>query len=177
MARVSLSRGFRTRSPGRRVGWSPGPKSAAQGASVGFSATGAILGTISSQATLDGLTIVRLRGECTAQLVTASSQGDGFSCAVGVALVTTAALTAGVASVPTPLTEEGWDGWLYHRYFQLFAGAAIAAATAAQQIDLTHPTSAAVRFEVDSKAMRKDTVDNAVMVVFEAVEVGTASGR
>ena len=110
-------------------------------------------------------------------LLSASAAGHGFHGAFGIAKATSAAVLAGAASVPTPLTEEAWDGWLYHRYFSVFAPGAIAAATAAQQMDGANGTIASLRLEVDSKAMRKQDVNEAMYACLEVVEVGTADMR
>ena len=174
----SRGSGFRTnlaRSQRRKTSWQIGPQSGVDGASVQISASQATLLNGVLFVSEDGLTLVRTRGEFVAHLQLAAADGDGFHGAFGIAVATSAAVTAGVASVPTPLTEENWDGWLYHRYFGLFSGGPIAAATATQQKEQVNATSAALRFEVDSKAMRKLEVDMAIYAAIEVVELGAAS--
>ncbi len=77
--------------------------------------------------------------------------------------------------MPTPITEEAWDGWLYHRYFSITAGGTIAAATAAQQGDQVNSTTAALRLEIDSKAMRKIDVNEGMFAAVEVTEHGVAT--
>jgi len=96
-------------------------------------------------------------------LTTATSVGDGFFGAIGVGVVTAAAAAAGVASIPTPLTEAGWDGWMLHRYFALEA--ALGAGSDGEFVNL----------QLDSKAMRKLTEDDSLAMVAEVAENGTAT--
>ena len=99
------------------------------------------------------------------RLITASAAADGFFGAIGYGITTLAAVTAGVASVPTPLTEGDWDGWLHHQFFDCHLGLAGSADGAGYQ-----------RVEIDSKAMRKiPDADYIPFAVVEFVEAGTAS--
>ena len=159
----------------RKTAWELGPKSGVGGDPQVISTTAAQLGGLVGAVQLDGLTLVRTRGEFLAQLITAADLQDGFHGALGIAVVSTAAITAGVASVPTPITEEAWDGWLYHRYFNLFSSGAIAAASVSKETSGPEAVAAAVRFEVDSKAMRKLEIDMTIYSVVEVTEVGSAS--
>jgi len=118
--------------------------------------------------------LVRTRGDLSLFLSVAADVA-GFHGAFGIGVIGSPAFTAGVASVPTPITEEGWGGWLYHRYFSCFAGGAIATATAAQQADQVNATSGALHIEVDSKAMRKLDVNETIYAALEVVLQG-ASG-
>ena len=94
---------------------------------------------------------------------------------MGIGIATLAAVTAGVASVPTPITEAGWDGWLWHMFFQCRA-AGIIDGSAMGDTDAVNPTAAAVRFEIDSKAMRKfEDTDLAIYAALEVSEVGTST--
>ena len=77
--------------------------------------------------------LIRTRGEFLIFLHSATALAHGYHGAFGIAKATTVAITAGAASVPTPITEENWDGWLYHRYFSVLSAGPIAAATAAQE--------------------------------------------
>ena len=114
--------------------------------------------------TNDGHTIVRLRGYFSARLTAAASISDGFFGAFGIGKATLAAFTAGVGAVPTPITEEAWDGWIYHEYFSVLS----------QTTTVLEDTSWLVR-QIDSKAMRKLTIEDVIYVVFEMSEVGTAT--
>ena len=111
-------------------------------------------------------TVIRIRGRFDAFLVSYTSAGDGFQGAVGIGLATLAAVTAGAASVPTPITEQSFDGWLWHSYFGVH-GALAAGSTSTGD---THAFS----LEIDSKVMRKVGDEVAIYAILEVVEIGTA---
>ena len=111
----------------------------------------------------EGETIVRIRGHAHAFLLTAAAVGDGFSGAFGVALVTAAAAAAGIASVPTPIAEAAWDGWMLHQFFDVRSGLVDTGAPGSQSMIL------------DSKAMRKANEDESLVFIVEVVEDGTAT--
>ena len=120
-----------------------------------------------------GLTLIRTRGEFTAYLTAATALNDGFECAVGIGLASTAAATVGITALPTPLAEEDWDGWIFHQFFDLHAPGPIVQAAAALSTDNSFMSS--IRIPIDSKAMRK-VPDNA-FALYGAIEVivaGTA---
>jgi len=173
-----VARSFRrslTRSPPRQTGWGVGPKSLASGGpGTKFTGTAAVLGNIVSVPASDGITLIRLRGSFMAYLNSAVNLDDGFSGAVGVGIFNDQALTAGIASIQTPITEEGWDGWLWHSYFSLYSADAIATAGVALAPNQSDALKAAIRIDVDSKAMRKVPVGMEIAVVIEAFEVGDA---
>jgi len=108
----------------------------------------------------EGETIVRVRGILALTLLAATSIGDGYEGAFGIAVVTTAAAAGGSGSVPTPLTEAGWDGWLLHRFFSV-------------RSNLGGEPDGQV-LELDSKAMRKLTADESLVGVTEVEETGTS---
>ena len=124
--------------------------------------------------TADKLTVARLRGEFMAFLASASAADNGFMCALGVGIVTNAAFAIGATAVPDPIDDAEWDGWLYHRFFNLISPTAISN-TAITDADSVGIVSNVVRFEVDSKAMRKQDLEETLMAVVQAVEVGTAT--
>ena len=169
--------GSRIQIPRRQTSWSPGPKSETNGgAAAQLTATGSALGAIIAVPGSDGLTLVRLRGEFLFRLDTAVGLGDGFFGAVGVGIFNDAALTVGgVTSLQTPITNEDWDGWLWHQYFAVTAADAIVAAAAANAPGQSHNVTAAVRVVVDSKAMRKVPVGQSIAVVLQVTEVPTAT--
>ncbi len=152
----------------RQVAWGIGP-----GASVVVAAPSAsqanILGGGVVLVNEEKATIVRIRGSVQAFLTTASAAGDGFHCAMGIALVTSQAFAAGVASLPHPIDESDWDGWMYHRFFDLHS----AFATLVGGFVVNDQSS--IQFEVDTKAMRKWTENMTVVGVLQSVEQGTAS--
>ena len=114
----------------------------------------------------DGLTVVRLRGSLSAFILTATSAGDGFHCALGIGLINEDAFAVGVTTVMDPIADAQWDGWLYHRFFDVHA-------------QTTTPGTGsiidAIQFEVDSKAMRKTSEDTIIFAALEVVEQGTAT--
>ena len=154
-----------------------GPETSANGALQTIAASSFQLAGTAVQSLIDSLTLIRTRGELLLFIYAATATGDGFHGAFGIAKASIAAIVAGVASVPTPIDEEAWDGWLYHRYFNLFSGGTIAAADAAKNQNQINSTTAAQRIEIDSKAMRKLSVDEGLFGVIQVIEVGTASMR
>jgi len=173
---VPGSRRFRSTrvSVRHRSSWEVGPETSGGGAPQELTSSVANLAGTAIQATEDGQTLIRTRGELLIYLKAATAAGDGFHGAFGIAKATSAAVLVGATAVPTPITEEAWDGWLYHRYFSIFAGGPIAIATAAQETLQNAAVTAALRIEVDSKAMRKFDVNEAFYACIEVVEKGTA---
>ena len=170
---MARSRGFRqapqTR---RRKGWEVGigqvaPQTAITGSS-------SVIVTSGLQPTIDGLTLLRTRGSLLYFLSLATAALDGFRGAFGIGIVTSAAFTAGAASVPTPITEQGWDGWLFWHRIDATAASPIAGGVSADA-DALLPLVAGERVEIDSKAMRKVAQDETIFAAIELVEVGTAT--
>jgi len=160
--RGSQLRSLRTKK--RAVSWGFGPQAVAITAtsSVPVLWTSGIVLVAESE-----VTIVRTRGVFSAILTSTAAAGDGFAGAVGIGIVNTAAFLAGTASLPTPLNESDWPGWMYYRHFDLRAQTT----TLADGVNAL----ASTRFEIDSKAMRKFGADETLMGIIEVVEVGTAS--
>ena len=159
-------------SPRRRTGWEEGPgQSAPQTAITGTVA--AIAASIAA-ATVDGLTIARIRARLQMYLSTTNAALEGFHGAFGIGVVTTAALTAGAASIPTPITEQSWDGWMYWRSLNVTSGPIFLDGTAASEGDGIAGVVGSIDVDVDVKAMRKLTVDEAIFAVVEVTEIGTA---
>ena len=63
---------------------------------------------------LEGLTIVRIRGEVLVTLDSVSGAGSSLVGAFGIGLATAEAFAAGIASVPTPVSDDDWNGWMWH---------------------------------------------------------------
>ena len=125
----------------------------------------------------DGLTLVRVRGEFVAFLGSASAAGTGYRGALGIGITDATAFGIGVTAMQVPLDDEEWDGWLYHRFFYLYAGEAMAAAAVSTQTLQSVATGGALRLEVDSKAMRKLKTEDVLFAVIQVVEEGTAAMR
>ena len=155
---------IQARGPRRLTNWGAGPGGSA---GQGFSASGAAILGGGVQFGSAG-TVVRIRGSLSAFLSSYTSAGDGFHCAIGVGLASLAAFTVGIGSLPTPITELGWDGWLWHRLFDVHGS--LAAGSTAVGV-----ANSGVDIEVDSKAMRKVSDEMVVFAAAEVVEAGTAA--
>ena len=112
-------------------------------------------------------TVVRIRGHLSALLTSYSAAGDGYHCAVGIGIASAAAFDAGIASVPTPLTEAAWDGWMYHSFFDVHG--ALAAGASAVGV-----ANGGAELDIDTKAMRKILDEMTLYAALEVVELGTA---
>ena len=156
---------FRSARGGRRrqTSWVDGPNQVANNLSV----AGASAWSIGTGTTEDGTTIVRTRGFFTANLIGVTTIGDGYhDFSVGIGITTEEAFTVGgVTSLPSPLSDSNWDGWLFHQHVGNFLGSSVVA--------LGRSPMEAVRIEIDSKAMRKFEDG---MVCFGAFELGTEIG-
>ena len=147
----------RNRVARRRTGWATG----VTGDQTLTVATVALFGT-GTQALQDGLTIVRTRGEFLAFVSSVDAVTSGMRVGVGICVVTENAFGAGVGSVPTPIADLQWDGWLWHSMGHVFGVAAEGAGFWRQ--------------EIDSKAMRKMKEDDIIVAVLEvSQEVGTVT--
>ena len=166
---------FPTTSVRHRSSWEVGPETTGNGGPQELSSSAVQIAGTAIQATEDGQTLIRTRGELLIYLKNSSSIGDGFHGAFGIAKATSAAVLAGVASVPTPITEEAWDGWLYHRYFSIIGADPIATSTASTEALQNLATTGAVRIEIDSKAMRKFDVNEAFYGCIEVIEHGAGA--
>jgi len=151
----------------RSVAWAHGPSAADLNltSSTKVAWTGAIVGTAAALKR----TIVRIRGGGQVILTSGTAIGDGFLIGLGIGLVTEQALTAGVASIPGPLTDIDWDGWMWHTVLDV----RLVTATLS---DGVNAAMASARFEVDTKAMRKwDEGAMAVVGVMEGIESGAGT--
>ena len=167
------NRGFAVRTPRRKSSWEQGSGGTGQVAFTGSSTS--ILG-LGAGAAEDGLTLVRTRGQLTVSLNAAAAVGEGFSGAFGIGIVTDQAFAAGVASMPAPITDIDWNGWLYHHFFDLFSNTAISGGAAVDE-DFGNVIAGVQRIEVDSKAMRKIGLNEVIFAVLQVVEQGTATMR
>jgi hypothetical protein len=87
---------------------------------------------------------------------------DGFTGAFGIGVINKTAFAAGVASVPTPIVEQAWDGWIFWHAFALLAPSG------------TLDGNNRMEIPVDTKAMRKLDDESTIYGVLEVQEVGTA---
>ena len=154
----------------RKTAWSEGPGS---GVVTAVSTIAAAFVGSSVALTVEGLTVIRIRGWLHAYLSSAGSALDGMAGAFGIGIATTAAVTAGIASVLTPITEQRSENWLYWTPIQLFCPN-IGTATS-KAIDVAAAGSGLLSVEVDMKAMRKFPDEMSIYAAVElSTEVGTA---
>jgi hypothetical protein len=110
----------------------------------------------------EALTLIRHRGLFHVQSDQIASNENPFG-AYGICIVSDQALAIGVTAVPTPYTDADSDLWIVHGYW----GAPVKVATAVGFNDISQ------RYPFDSKAMRKLSPDETMILV---VENGEASG-
>ena len=103
-------------------------------------------------------TVVRTRGMCSVKTSTNVLGDTEVTGALGVAVVSDLALAAGAASIPGPFSEAGWDGWMV---WQSFCWSFRFDTAAGLILD-------SIQFDVDSKAMRKITDDESLVVMAES---------
>ncbi len=162
-SRRGFSQGhIRTR---RQTAWGIGPGGSSP-ASISSSSV-VILGG-GSVPLVEGLTIVRLRGSFQAYLKTSDAANGGFHCALGIGLATDEAFGIGTTALPSPISDSEFDGWMYHRWFDIHSFGATIAESMTSGL-------ATIQFEVDSKAMRKQPVGLVLYTVLEVVELSTAT--
>ena len=142
------------------------------GAGTGGSAVLSINGSINTilgsgvQTTGSELTLLRTRGILDIFLTSVTTEGDGFFGAVGIAIASDQAFTAGVSSLPTPLAEEFANVWLWHSFISIHASEVLVIPGGSG--------SAHQRIEVDSKAMRKFDANQVMYCALDVVEIGAA---
>jgi len=160
----------------RKTSWDQGSASGGvgtEGAAQSINATGETLMGVGAASGSDGLTLIRTRGQALFYLTEATAANAGYQGAFGIGVVTTEAFDVGTTAIPGPLSEAGWDGWLYHTFLDVKAGGTIDGSAAADH-DLVNPTTAAVRIWIDSKSMRKTDEGVVIFAAWEGNETGTA---
>ena len=114
-----------------------------------------------------GSTTIRIRGLLRWYLTTANAIGAGFQGAFGIGIATAAAIAAGIASVPTPLAEQGNENWLFWHVLSLH--------TTTSGLVAEQPMAQTI--EIDTKAMRKLPDGMGLYAALELVEIGTATAE
>ena len=154
MAVRRVVRGFR-KGTARKTDWSA---SAVQSAATNIPASSAVL-VESFTPVGQGETIVRTRGALFF-FSDQSTADEDIIAAFGIGVVTAQAVSVGITAIPHPGTDAAWDGWLYHTYLHSHFefGSTVG-----------FEFSAGQRIDIDSKAMRKVTSDEIVVVVAEAM--------
>jgi len=114
-------------------------------------------------------TIVRIRGAITLWLPVVTAIGDGFSgVTVGIGIVSFEAFTAGAGSMPSPISDPDWPGWIYYENLGAFVGL--------ETTEVARGPMGAARVVIDTKAMRKIGINEIVFgAVAATAEVGTAT--
>ena len=165
MARRSGFPSRRARSSGVARDWGVGPGSTAVTTITASGSTllGNALTTVAQE-----LTVLRTRGILDLFVDgVPGADGDGFFGAVGIGKATLAAFTAGIGSLPTPISEAEWDGWLWHQYISIHVP------------DITgeggNSSAQHQRIQIDSKGMRKFDTSEVLFAAVEVVETGAAS--
>ena len=177
MARRSSFRGsgrtFPARAVRNRPFWAlgPGGDDLASMDSVGFSASGQSILGAGVTPTAQGLTVMRLHGFLEVQLQIASADLDGFSLAVGVGVVSADAFAVGISAVPKPFDDIDWSGWLYHWFGAIHAPNIIGGAAG----ESTPTASDNLLVPVESKAMRKLSINDVLFGIVQVGETGTAN--
>ena len=121
---------------------------------IAVATTGATL--ISNLPVEEPFTIVRNRGAVAISIVTAADL-DVVG-AFGIGIVSAEAFAAGIGSVPTPYSDGDWGGWMVWRSFALRWDFS----------DATGARFAQIEIEVDSKAMRKVSPNEVIVLVAES---------
>ena len=119
-----------------------------------------------AETTLHDATILRTRGEI---LITGTpdAASDVDMVGLGIVVVSATAFGVGGASLPGPLADSNADFWLWHKFVPLDA----LTLTAGDPQSITTN----VRIEVDSKAMRRISTDQTVVLMAELANGNFAS--
>lgn len=152
---------FQARSRRSRL-WNQGP--GGQTITSFASSTTSVLGL--GQTSLGGVTIARVRGNLELVLTAAAAAGDGFHVGFGIGISTADAFSVGgVTSLPNPLDDMDWGGWIYHTILDIHN----VTATIADGSNVP-----VVRHVVDSKAMRKMKPNETIWGSMQVIEDGTS---
>ena len=148
---MARSRVVRGRAPKRHGDWTG---SLVQTALTALAASSAV----ASQTFVGtGHTIIRTRGLFTWGSDQVAGTEDQIG-AVGICVVSDQAVSVGITAIPHPATDAAWDGWFWHSYFaSRFAFASAAGGRPGQMHEIV----------IDSKAMRKVTAEETMVVVVE----------
>ena len=111
-------------------------------------ALGGIGFTVSSSST-----VLRIRGSL-AFKATPDAITDDDVVGIGLGIVTSDALAVGGTSIPGPLGDPDWGGWIWHNFVPFLAGAS----SGINELDYRV-------IEVDSKAMRKMKVNESLALI------------
>ena len=111
-----------------------------------------------TEGTLGEATLLRSRGNLLI-VCEPNAATDVEVVGLGIAVVTAAALGVGGLSLPGPIADQGFDGWLWHQYVPFDSVSLTAGDPQAMTVN--------ARVEIDAKAMRKLPVDYAIVLIGE----------
>ena len=106
---------------------------------------------------MDKPTVIRTRGQVAVRPEITTADLDLVG-AIGLGIVSDEAFAAGVAAIPGPFDSADWDGWFVWQSFSYNY----------EFIDGTGFNFSVWNFEVDSKAMRKVSDGETMVVVIES---------
>ena len=162
-SRALSSRGLSRLPPRRKISWEDGP--GGTGLQTQIASSVSLLVSTGTGILVDGLTLVRLRGQLTMSMAISSASGQSLTGAFGLAVIREEAFSdVGVTAVPTPITEQDWNGWIYWAPIQLISSGT------APAVD-SEPTTVMKQI-VDTKAMRKLDLGDVIYGAIEVVEGG-----
>ncbi len=142
----------RTGSGSKRLTQWVGPPE--QGFLVVSAASSTIMGSIPFT---EAATIVRIRGMFTVALSTYVADLEIVG-AIGFGIISDEALAAGIASIPDPYDDANWGGWMLWQSF----------AHRFETLDATSSFLGSWSMELDSKAMRKVTPGESLIMMVES---------
>ena len=105
----------------------------------------------------EALTVMRTRGMVSIRPEVVGADLDIVG-AVGVGIVSAEAQAIGITAIPTPFSNGDWGGWMVWRSFSYRFEFA----------DATGVNFVNWNFEIDSKAMRKVTPNEALVIIAES---------
>ncbi len=105
-------------------------------------------------------TIIRNRGQFSVKSTQSAADAEIVG-AVGFGIVSAEAFAAGVASIPGPLSQAEWGGWMVWRAFH----------TAFEFVSGVGVLLASKEWEIDSKAMRKVGANEVLVTIAESQAV------
>ncbi len=144
-----------TRRPRRETSWALGPRvGMGSGGTNSQSASGSAILGAGAVLSIEGATLVRLRGNIQIYLTTSAALQNGFEGSVALGVFTSEAFAIGVTAVPLPLTDVEWDGWIWNQQFRV-------------EGPVSTGIGAFQTYPVDTKAMRKLRVGDTVALVAE----------
>ena len=163
------SQGGFARAPRRLTSWGLGPGQDSVGSAdvTAFASTTTQLIGSGITPTIPNLTIVRIRGRMEFLLTAADAIRSGFGAVIGIGIATADAFAAGVASVPNPLDDADWPGWLWWNHVDI--------RTSVAALAVADPTPNPVVVDIDTKAMRKFRLNEVCFMSVQVGETGTST--